>query len=65
MGRPLHKTQVERPTAEHQQLLHFVFSLLNGVVAFSRINQQRSRFKNDLQQLKSLLLLRFQQAVRA
>ena len=50
---------------EHQRLLHFVFSALNGVVAFSRINQQPGRVKDDLQQLKMLLLLRFQQALRA
>ena len=50
---------------EHQKLLHFVFSALNGVVALSRINQQPSRVKNDLQQLKMLLLLRFQQALHA
>jgi len=51
--------------AEHQKLLHFVFSSLQGVVTFSRINRQPARVRNDLQQLKSLLLLQFQCAMRA
>jgi len=50
--------------AEHHRLLHFVFSSLQGVVAFSRINQQPGRVRNDLQQLKALLLLQFQYAMR-
>jgi len=51
--------------SENQKLLHFVFSALNGVVALSRINQQPGRVTNDLQQLKMLLLLRFQQVLHA
>jgi AcrR family transcriptional regulator len=48
--------------AEHEKLLHFVFSSLNGVVAFARINLKQARVNADLQQLKDLLLLRLQQA---
>jgi AcrR family transcriptional regulator len=55
-------SDIDLPKAEHQQLLNFAFSSLHGVVAFSRINQQKRRVDSDLQQLKSLLLLRFQQA---
>jgi len=51
--------------AEHRKLLHFVFSSLNGAVTFFRINQEAGRVKSDLQQLKLLLLSRFQQALRA
>jgi AcrR family transcriptional regulator len=50
---------------EHHELLHFVFSSLHGVVAFSRINQRQNRVTSDLQQLQKLLLLQFQQALRA
>jgi AcrR family transcriptional regulator len=57
--------EVVLPRAEHHRLLHFVFSSLNGVVFFSRINQQQGRVDNDLQQLKGLLLLRFQKAMKA
>jgi len=56
-------SEIELPKAEHQKLLHFVFSALNGVVLLSRINQQQSRVDNDLNQLKGLLLLRFQKAL--
>ncbi len=57
-------SDVKLPRTEHQKLLNFVFSSLNGVVSFSRINQQQSRVDSDLQQLKALLLLRFQSAVK-
>jgi AcrR family transcriptional regulator len=57
-------SDIELPNTEHYKLLNFVFSSLNGIVAFSRINQQKVRVKNDLQQLKDLLLLRFQKALR-
>ena len=56
-------SDINLPKAEHQKLLHFVFSSLNGIVALGRINQQPARVKNDLQQLKNLLLLKFQGAV--
>ena len=58
-------SDIELPKTEHQKLLHFVFSSINGVVSFSRINQQQSRVDNDLQQLKELLLLKFQQALQS
>jgi AcrR family transcriptional regulator len=48
--------------AEHQKLLHFVFSSLNGVVAFARINLQQAVVDADLQQLKDLLLLKLEKA---
>ena len=57
-------SEIELPKAEHNKMLNFVFSSLNGVVAFSRINQQQSRVDNDLRQLKNLLLLRFQEALK-
>ncbi|HEY6131137.1 MAG TPA: TetR/AcrR family transcriptional regulator [Halioglobus sp.] len=57
-------SEIELPKAEHQKLLNFVFSSLNGVVSFSRINLQPSRVDNDLRQLKNLLLLRFQEALK-
>jgi len=53
-------SEIDLPKSEHQKLLNFVFSSLNGIVSFSRINQQPGRVKNDLQQLKELLLLRFE-----
>ncbi len=49
-------SDIKLSKAEHQKLLNFVFSSLNGIVAFSRINQQQSRVDSDLQQLKALLL---------
>ena len=58
-------SEIDLPKSEHQKLLNFVFSSLNGIVSFSSINQQPSRVKNDLQQLKDLLLLRFQKALQA
>jgi AcrR family transcriptional regulator len=58
-------SDVNLPRAEHQKLLNFVFSSLNGVVSFSRISQQQNRVDSDLQQLKALLLLRFQSALRS
>jgi AcrR family transcriptional regulator len=58
-------SEIKVSKAEHHKLLNFVFSSLNGVVAFSRINQQQSRIDSDLQQLKGLLLLRFQKALQA
>ena len=58
-------SEIKLPQAEHHELLNFVFSSLNGVVAFSRINQQQSRVDSDLRQLKGLLLLRFQKALKA
>jgi AcrR family transcriptional regulator len=58
-------SEIEMPKSDHQKLLNFVFSSLNGIVSFARINQQPGRVKNDLQQLKALLLLRFQNALQA
>ena len=58
-------SEIELPKADHNKLLNFVFSSLNGIVSFARINQQPSRVDSDLQQLKGLLLLRFQQALKA
>jgi AcrR family transcriptional regulator len=58
-------SEIQLPKSDHQKLLNFVFSSLNGIVSFSRINQQPGRVKNDLQQLKDLLLLRFQQALQS
>jgi AcrR family transcriptional regulator len=57
-------SDIELPKADHHNLLNFVFSSLNGIVAFSRINQQQSRVDSDLHQLKGLLLLRFQKALK-
>lgn len=56
-------SEIDLPKSEHQKLLNFVFSSLNGIVSFSRINQQPGRVKNDLQQLKDLLVLRFESAL--
>jgi AcrR family transcriptional regulator len=56
-------SEIDLPRSEHQKLLNFVFSSLNGIVSFSRINQQPARVKHDLQQLKDLLLLRFESAL--
>jgi AcrR family transcriptional regulator len=58
-------SDIELPKADHHNMLNFVFSSLNGIVAFARINQQKSRVDNDLQQLKTLLILRFQKAQQA
>jgi AcrR family transcriptional regulator len=58
-------SEIRLPEAEHQELLSFVFSSLNGVVSFSRINQQPGRVDSDLRHLKALLLLRFQNALQA
>jgi AcrR family transcriptional regulator len=58
-------SEIDLPRADHQKLLNFVFSSLNGIVSFARINQQPGRVKSDLQQLKELLLLRFQQALQS
>lgn len=58
-------SEIRLPEAEHQELLNFVFSSLNGVVSFSRINQQPGRVDSDLRHLKALLLLRFQNALQA
>ena len=58
-------SEIKLAKAEHDKLLNFVFSSLNGVVAFSRISQQQSRVDSDLRQLKALLLLRFQEALKA
>jgi AcrR family transcriptional regulator len=57
--------EIELPKSEHQKLLNFVFSSLNGIVSFARINQQPGRVRNDLQQLKDLLVLRFQHALQS
>lgn len=56
-------SEIDLPKSEHQKLLNFVFSALNGIVSFSRINQQPGRVRNDLQELKELLLLRFEKAL--
>jgi AcrR family transcriptional regulator len=56
-------SEIDLPRSEHQKLLNFVFSSLNGIVSFSRINLQPGRVRNDLQELKELLLLRFEKAL--
>ena len=56
--------EIDLPRTEHQKLINFVFSALNGIVAFSRINQQPARVRHDLEQLKALLLLRFESELR-
>lgn len=56
-------SEIDLPKSEHQKLLNFVFSALNGIVSFARINQQHGRVKNDLHELKELLLLRFEKAL--
>lgn len=54
--------EIDLPKSDHRKLLNFVFSSLNGIVSFARINQQPALVRHDLRQLKDLLLLRFESA---